>query len=265
MLIAMRGNNLASLCRQALNAAPPFLGPGGGGRSPTIAHEEGDDTAGPRADGTLCMTESAVHLRRDQYRSMPWRNGSGVTLEIAREAAADSEFLWRLSLATVANSGPFSSYPGYRRSVSLIAGNGFRLDIGGREPAILDSVGATALFSGGDSTGCTLIDGRSTDLSLIVREPGTILSVARIQDTQGRVVPLRSGTLNALFCLSEGACLTLSGAAGPSSRARAEATLAVHDTVLLGAEAAEVAIRPTYPIPVDLLLLTWTAENSARS
>ena len=198
-----------------------------------------------------------MHLRRDQYRSMPWRNGSGVTLEIAREPAADSEFLWRLSLATVANSGPFSGYPGYRRSVSLIAGNGFRLDIGGQESAILDSVGATALFSGGASTGCTLINGRSTDLSLIVREPGTIISVTRIQDTAARIVPLQSGTLNAVFCLSEGSLLT--------NRARTESKLAVHDTALLGAEAAELAIRPSSSMSVDVLLLTWTAVSSAQS
>ena len=177
---------------------------------------------------------------------MPWRNGLGVTLEIAREPAAGSEFLWRLSLATVEDSGPFSSYPGYQRSVSLIAGNGFRLDIGGQESAILDSVGATALFSGGASTGCTLLNGHSTDLSLMVREPGTIISVTRIQEASAGVVPLRSGTLNAVFCLSE-------------------ATLAVHDTALLGAQAAELAIRPFSNRPVDVLLMTWTAVSSAQS
>jgi hypothetical protein len=211
------------------------------------------------------MIKSALLLRRDQYRSMPWRNGLGVTLEIAREPAADSEFLWRLSLATVEDSGPFSSYPGYRRSVSLIAGNGFRLDIGGQEPAILDSVGATALFSGGAYTGCTLFNGRSTDLSLMVRDPGTINSVTRIQGAAARVVPLRSGTLNAVFSLSEGTVLTLSGSAGPGSQASTEATLAVHDTALLGAQAAELAIRPFSNRPVDVLLLTWTAVSSAQS
>jgi environmental stress-induced protein Ves len=230
-----------------------------------IARDDGNVTPGGQADRTTGMTKSLIHLRRDQYRSMPWRNGAGVTLEIAREAVADGEFLWRLSLATVANSGPYSSYPGYQRSVSLIAGNGFRLDIGGQESAILDCVGATARFSGSPSTGCTLINGGSTDLSLIVREPGTILSVTRIQETQARVMPLRSGTLNAVFCLGEGALLTPSDSAGPASRARIEATLAVHDTALLGAQAAEIAIRSTSSMPVDLLLLTWTAAGSAQS
>ena len=121
----------------------------------------------------------------------------------------------------------------------------------------MDSVGATALFSGGASTGCTLINGRSTDLSLIVREPGSIISVTRIQDTAARIAPLQSGTLNAVFCLSEGSLLT--------NRARTEAKLAVHDTALLGAEAAELAIRPSSSMSVDVLLLTWTAVSSAQS
>ena len=211
------------------------------------------------------MITGALHLPRDHYRCMPWRNGSGVTLEIAREPAVDSEFLWRLSLATVANSGPFSSYPGYQRSVSLIAGNGFRLDIGGQDPAVLDSVGATALFSGGAATGCTLINGSSTDLSLIVREPGTIISVTRIQDTAARVVALPSDTVNAVFCLSDGILLTLSGSAGPSSQARTEAKLTVHDTALLGPETAELAVRPSSSTPLDLLVLTWTAAPSATA
>jgi uncharacterized protein len=205
------------------------------------------------------MIKGALHLRRDRYRCMPWRNGSGVTLEIAREPAVDSEFLWRLSLATVANSGPFSSYPGYQRSVSLIAGNGFRLDVEGQEPAVLDSIGATAVFSGGVATGCTLINGSSTDLSLIVREPGTIVSVTRIRETAARVVPLRSDTLNALFCLSEATLFTPSGSQGAGSQARTEVQFAVHDTALLGPQAAELAVRPSSSMPLDLLLLTWTA------
>ena len=84
-----------------------------------------------------------VHLRPEQYRSMPWRNGMGVTREIAREPAEGEDFRWRLSLATVASSGPFSSYAGYRRSVTLIEGEGFQLKLGAQDPWVLDRVGAT--------------------------------------------------------------------------------------------------------------------------
>src|ERR1700722_20231437 len=132
---------------------------------------------------------------------MPWRNGMGVTREIAREPAVGEDFQWRLSLATVASSGPFSSYAGYRRSVTLIEGEGFQLQVGALDPWVLDRVGATALFPGDDSALCTLLNGPSTDISLMVRDPGSILSVVRIQGGAPLTVPLDAGALKAVFCL----------------------------------------------------------------
>lgn len=208
------------------------------------------------------MTGSTVHLRRDQYRSMPWRNGSGVTLEIAREPPAGGDFLWRLSLAPVAVSGPFSNYAGYRRAVTLIDGAGFRLGIGGREPVVLDSVGATALFPGDASTSCVLIHGVSSDLSLMVREPGAIISVIRVQHAAARIVPLQAGALKALFCLAAAAILAHPDDPMASSRAGAEMKLAAHDTVLMGPQAAAVSVRPSSNVPADLLLLTWQAAST---
>ena len=40
--------------------------------------------------GAVQLHRGAIHLRREQYRSMPWRNGGGVTLEIARELPSSS-------------------------------------------------------------------------------------------------------------------------------------------------------------------------------
>jgi uncharacterized protein len=194
-----------------------------------------------------------LHLRREQYLSMPWRNGSGVTLEIAREPPAESEFLWRLSLATVEASGPFSNYAGYRRSVSLIDGDGFRLEIGDREPVLLDSVGATAMFPGDASTTCTLINGPSSDLSLIVSEPGVIVSVTRIRSVAGHVMSLQAGMLKAFFCLSGGVVLTLTDDS---------MELATHDTVLLGLQTETVSARSYSSVPADLLLLTWRVVSA---
>ena len=211
------------------------------------------------------MTDSAVHLRRDQYRAMPWRNGAGVSLEIAREPAAGSEFLWRLSLATVATSAPFSNFAGYRRSVTLVDGEGFRLGIGGQEAVVLDSVGATAWFPGGAPTSCALINGLSSDLSLMVREPGEIVSVTRIQSAAALDVPLRAGALKAVFCLMDGAILTHPDSPTASRRARAEIKLAMHDTVLVGPQAAAVSVLPSSSMPADLLLLTWMTASAGQS
>lgn len=123
------------------------------------------------------MLERARHLTRDDYIPMPWRNGAGHTLEIAREPKQGEHFAWRLSLASIGASGPFSSYSGYQRAVALVAGSGFRLDVDGARLAELRTRGAHARFPGGAQTSCELIDGPCTDLSLMVREPGRIDSV----------------------------------------------------------------------------------------
>lgn len=63
------------------------------------------------------------HLRAADYRKMPWRNGKGSTVEIAREpdedtpAQAAAAFAWRISLASVTEAGPFSSFAGYDRII----------------------------------------------------------------------------------------------------------------------------------------------------
>lgn len=53
----------------------------------------------------------------------PWGNGAGVTCEIARGPAADDgAWDWRLSVACIAQDGPFSSLPGIDRQSALLAG-----------------------------------------------------------------------------------------------------------------------------------------------
>jgi environmental stress-induced protein Ves len=206
-----------------------------------------------------------LHLRREQYRSMPWRNGMGVTLEIAREPRTGDDFQWRLSLATVASSGPFSNYAGYRRSVTLIEGDGFQLGIGGQDPVVLDWLGATALFPGDAPTHGTLLNGPATDLSLMVREPGTIISVTRIQGVETFTVPLETGALKAVFCLREGTRLIPTDEPMAGSPTRAQLELALHDTVLLSEQVTTLSLAPPAGISADLLLLTWHAAGTGRS
>jgi len=212
------------------------------------------------------MSGSAVHLRRGQYRSMPWRNGGGVTLEIAREPAAGSDFLWRLSLATVAASGPFSNYAGYQRSVTLIDGAGFRLAIDTRDPVVLDSIGASVLFPGDAATDCTLLQGPSTDLSLMVRMPGAVRSVRRLQGAATLSLPLQSDAMAALFCLGGEITLSRPGDHHNSSGGGgAQLHFGVHDTVLLGAPIAALSVQSRSSAAADLLLLTWTVASASSS
>lgn len=64
------------------------------------------------------------HLRPEDYRVMPWKNGLGNTTEIAVHPpdAALTDFTWRLSIADLAASGPFSTFPGYDRILVQLDG-----------------------------------------------------------------------------------------------------------------------------------------------
>ena len=64
-----------------------------------------------------------------EIRTMPWKNGGGVTHEIATgdTAAPGQAWGWRLSLAEVAQDGPFSLFPGIDRIIAVIEGAGMDL------------------------------------------------------------------------------------------------------------------------------------------
>jgi environmental stress-induced protein Ves len=66
------------------------------------------------------------HLTPASYIRMPWANGRGTTIEIAR-ADGPGGMLWRLSMAQVTEDGPFSIFPGVERNLTVISGPGFDL------------------------------------------------------------------------------------------------------------------------------------------
>lgn len=67
-----------------------------------------------------------IHLTPADYRTMPWANGRGQTVELLREDR-DGGLLYRLSMALVTEDGPFSLFPGIERVVTVISGPGFGL------------------------------------------------------------------------------------------------------------------------------------------
>jgi len=99
---------------------------------------------------------------------MPWRNGLGTTVELAREdGSGEAGFLWRLSRADVAQSGAFSNFPGIDRTLLLLSGAGFTLAFGGSE-MVLDRRYQMARFPGDECTECTLADGPCKDFNIMV-------------------------------------------------------------------------------------------------
>jgi environmental stress-induced protein Ves len=69
-------------------------------------------------------------LRAAERPATPWRNGGGVTHEIARSPAEGEDFAWRVSIATIEHSGPFSSFPDCERTLVLLEGGPLALATG---------------------------------------------------------------------------------------------------------------------------------------
>jgi environmental stress-induced protein Ves len=74
-----------------------------------------------------------------------WRNGGGETREIISWPPGQADFDWRASIATVAQDGPFSAFPGIDRSITLLSGEGVQLSDGSGLNHRLSTVGAPSL------------------------------------------------------------------------------------------------------------------------
>jgi environmental stress-induced protein Ves len=164
---------------------------------------------------------SLVHLTHRDYRRVPWRNGGGTTTELLAEPGPGGRFLWRLSIAEVASSGPFSDFSGYERHILLLSGNGVVLRFPEAPARRLDRRLEPFVFDGGWRAECELIDGPVRDLNLMVAR-GTAVGRLRVlrTPTGGRAeIPLE-GTV--LVHLLEGVLETGSIRLEPGDTLRAD-------------------------------------------
>jgi uncharacterized protein len=98
--------------------------------------------------------------------AQPWRNGGGYTRELLVWPTAQ-DWLFRISLAQVAQDGPFSSFPGIERWIALVEGAGMTLHFDSGTERL--SVGREPLrFDGALAPACSLERGATVDLNLMV-------------------------------------------------------------------------------------------------
>ena len=100
----------------------------------------------------------------------PWRYGGGVTRELA-VWPPEGEWQWRMSVAEVEASGPFSRFEGVQRWFAVLSGAGVRLDIDGQTHT-LDVNTEPHQFDGAADTQCTLLAGPTRDFNLMLRRLG---------------------------------------------------------------------------------------------
>lgn len=125
------------------------------------------------------MTWNIVRLA--DIPATPWRNGGGVTRELAMWPDA-GDWAWRMSVADVDQSGPFSKFEGIERWFAVLEGAGVQLDVAG-VPHRVTASDAPLFFDGGAATGCELIDGKTRDFNLMVRRGP---KPSRMQRVEGR-------------------------------------------------------------------------------
>ncbi|KRA59777.1 hypothetical protein ASD79_09510 [Caulobacter sp. Root655] len=109
-------------------------------------------------------------LRAADRIATPWKNGGGVTREVAAfpPGAGMDDFEWRISLADVAADGPFSAFPGVDRVLTVIEGAGLVLDVDGLA-VTLDVAAPPLAFAGEARVEARLTGGPIRDLNLMVR------------------------------------------------------------------------------------------------
>ncbi len=144
-----------------------------------------------------------IIVRKSSFKTTPWKNGGGKTHEALRVPAQGDPFRWRISVAEVGASGPFSDFSGYWRSMTLLRGAGFRLQFANGTETSLNEVGDLAQFDGALATHCELRAGGCSDLNLIVSNRITDLKVRVPVLQQPLTVHLQAAEL-LVVCAVEG-------------------------------------------------------------
>ncbi|WP_144142917.1 HutD family protein [Paraburkholderia sp. BCC1884] len=207
-------------------------------------------------------------LRGAELVAAPWKNGGGVTREIAAFSAEERDargagldrFVWRVSVADVGQAGPFSRFEGIDRTLVLLSGAGMLLD---EAPAVASANDAQrvkthtltqaldmARFAGEARIDARLVDGATRDFNLMVRRDAAqgeleVWRADRQQDTQ-RIV---SGDVALLYCASGAVSVTPADAQPVSLEAgdtlRIDTPNALHCTVQGAGALLAITIRYT--------------------
>ena len=137
-------------------------------------------------------------IRFTDLQQAPWKNGGGITREIAA-GWVDEEMVWRLSIADVGVDGPFSKFDGLRRILTVIEGQGMEL-ISPFE--ILQADYAVPVnFDGALEIQSRLKDGPLRDLNVIF-DPALCTGHAQvIRGYSRRFIEAKSGQILALHCM----------------------------------------------------------------
>lgn len=167
-----------------------------------------------------------------QYASLhatPWKNGGGSTTEfaIAPPGASVDDFDWRISLATIAHSGPFSVFPGIDRTLTLVDGPGVVLDVGNERQVALSEREPVLAFPGEQQVAATVLGGPTTDFNVMTRRTRCSHQLERREVRDFSTLERRSETT--IVFLADGESLT-------AISAKERVAMVRYDVLVLSAE-----------------------------
>ena len=114
-------------------------------------------------------------VRFEDVAPQPWKNGGGVTREMLAWPTAEN-WLVRISVADIGKDGPFSAFPGIKRTITVLNGAGIWLDA--PLDAELRPKDPPFTFSGDLAPHCELVRGPTRDLNAMFVEKA---GVGRLQ------------------------------------------------------------------------------------
>lgn len=135
---------------------------------------------GPNQGPNQGSDHSPDHLGIVRFAELPathWRNGGGVTREVATSGRSGSQgFDWRISIADVSQPGPFSAFPGVDRVITLVEGERMDLVIDGVVHVL--GLHESLSFDGASQASCSLPAGPTRDLNVMTRSDRLSAAVA---------------------------------------------------------------------------------------
>ena len=140
-------------------------------------------------------------IRYAELRSEPWRNGGGVTRELASHpqaaSAQDGAWDWRVSIAELTKAGDFSPFPGMERVLTVIEGELLLLTVDGEEHPLEKY--RPFRFSGEAAAHGALPTGDIRDLNVITRTGSFKGYTSIIELSKKRAHPVFEGQLAVLL------------------------------------------------------------------
>jgi environmental stress-induced protein Ves len=201
-------------------------------------------------------------LRRGSYRAIPWKNGRGVSHQIAvsPRAMGYDDLDWQVSRPEISADGPFSSLPGLDRQFMLVDGAGLTLRVRGADDGIafdwrIDTLLEPFAFRGEWEATCTLLDGPVQAFNVMTRRGR---AGARLEIAAATARPVIKPTGETLIVYVARGLVDAWGSWG-------KARLMADDSVLVDDErAAEIAIAPASEHAGQLVLVRLSVEGARR-